>query len=354
MNNRRAFTLIEIVVVIAIIFLLLGISIPVIGRAREAGRRITCLSNLKNLQLGWDTYTQSNDDKIVCGDATWGPNVKTGEVFDCNGLKSQAPCWTGRCSDVGNAIDYDINTTPQMQVQAIKAGALYAYVGSEKSYRCPNGFPEFRRTYSIVESMNNYIEMPNVINPPVDMNEQQKDEEHQKTAHKVTNKQPRRVFTQHYTKMAQGHSTSGSGGGGGGCGSGDAVPNTDNDPNFIKCSDKWNKMIVSKLYIKNPSSRMIFADEGMPTDFFSVSFYDEVWDSVTCRHKAGNTFSFADGHVEYWKWFGPDTIKYGLSIKPENLWSVFRRPTTNGGFKDLHNVQMAVWGGITYIPTPTE
>ena len=47
--SRRGFTLIELLVVIAIIAILAGILFPVFAQAREAARKITCVSNLRNL-----------------------------------------------------------------------------------------------------------------------------------------------------------------------------------------------------------------------------------------------------------------------------------------------------------------
>src|SRR5438552_168998 len=48
-SARRGFTLIELLVVIAIIAILAAILFPVFARAREAARKISCLSNVKQL-----------------------------------------------------------------------------------------------------------------------------------------------------------------------------------------------------------------------------------------------------------------------------------------------------------------
>jgi prepilin-type N-terminal cleavage/methylation domain-containing protein/prepilin-type processing-associated H-X9-DG protein len=64
-SRASGFTLIEILIVIAIIGILASIIFPVFSRAREAGRRAACLSNMKQLIGAWTMYAQDHDEITV-------------------------------------------------------------------------------------------------------------------------------------------------------------------------------------------------------------------------------------------------------------------------------------------------
>ena len=64
-TTKRAFTLIELLVVIAIIAILAAILFPVFAQAKEAAKKTTSASNLKQIGLAWVMYANDADDTLM-------------------------------------------------------------------------------------------------------------------------------------------------------------------------------------------------------------------------------------------------------------------------------------------------
>jgi len=102
MQKTKGFTLIELLVVIAIIAILAAILFPVFARAREQARKTSCLSNLKQLGLGFAMYTQDYDERL--------PGI-----------------WSGQ---------WNLNSSPQAQMNW--APAIFPYTKNKQIYVCPS------------------------------------------------------------------------------------------------------------------------------------------------------------------------------------------------------------------------
>jgi prepilin-type N-terminal cleavage/methylation domain-containing protein/prepilin-type processing-associated H-X9-DG protein len=119
-SMRRAFTLIELLVVIAIIAILAGILFPVFAQAREAARKASCLSNLKQIAMAVSIYQSDFESYPMyaiggVNSYRWydqlAPYVKNERVFVC---PSSGRTWSfgegGRNATYGYNYQYLGNT----------------------------------------------------------------------------------------------------------------------------------------------------------------------------------------------------------------------------------------------------
>lgn len=110
---RRGFTLIELLVVIAIIAILAAILFPVFAQAREAARKATCQSNLKQIGSAYMMYTQDYD-----------------ETFPINDGNNSAPAWYTQPADSRGTA-----TTARLGVWTT---TLQPYIKNWRVFQCPS------------------------------------------------------------------------------------------------------------------------------------------------------------------------------------------------------------------------
>jgi prepilin-type N-terminal cleavage/methylation domain-containing protein/prepilin-type processing-associated H-X9-DG protein len=118
-GRRRAFTLVELLVVLGIIAVLIGILMPTFSRARLAAQRTQCMSNLRMLTTAWVAYAADHRGALV------------------NGQAGSAGAWAA----AGNA------------EQNVRDGVLFPYCPHPGVDRCPVDHSDHARSYSI----NNYL-----------------------------------------------------------------------------------------------------------------------------------------------------------------------------------------------------
>ena len=246
--SARGFTLIELLVVIAIIAILAALLLPALASAKQKAQRISCLNDLKQLQLCYQMYVNDNNNLLP-------PNQVT------SGTASTVISWCG-----ASAAQSDTTTTN------LQTGLLYPYNTSVKIYHCPAD------TKTIA---------PGPHDPPG----------------------PPIPLTRDCAISAV------LGGG--------AV---ENYPPILKYDGIQNP---------GPAQASVFIDENencVDNGSFLIDTFGRTWPELpSSRHSKGGVFSFADGHVEYWRWHGTSVLiftSYGQAV-----------PSSPADVSDLQRVQ---------------
>jgi prepilin-type N-terminal cleavage/methylation domain-containing protein/prepilin-type processing-associated H-X9-DG protein len=288
------FTLIELLVVIAILAVLVALLLPSLNRAREAGRRAACMGHMHQVQTAWHLYATDHDDYVVNGEPP--------TVFDSSGIERYGydvfRVNHGKPWLMPHALNgYADRIAAE---RAMRTGALGPYVGDVRAYLCPARYRHWRlgelpwlSSYGILCSMN-------VFSPEDWL----------------------RWDREFRAKYSVGRTVL-----------------------YVRKT--------SELVDPGPSARAVFMDWGFGGGWRVFDpLANGVWSPANImsgapiHHGNGGNLSFADGHVEYWKWTEPETLAdarwaidqllYGTKTKYPSL-----RMRENS---DFNRFTRALWG----------
>jgi len=122
----RAFTLVELLVVIAVVGILAALLLPVLGRAKQKAQQTLCINNFRQLTTGWKLFADENSGKLVP------------VSYYVNGSVNSNAWVRGSMNDdfrIYPSVESGVRDSTN--VNGLKLGSLYAYNQSPGVYHCP-------------------------------------------------------------------------------------------------------------------------------------------------------------------------------------------------------------------------
>jgi prepilin-type N-terminal cleavage/methylation domain-containing protein len=289
----KGFTLVELLVVISIIAMLLAVLMPALSKAREQGKKVICMSDLRQLSTAWISYANSNNDALVFGATSRVTRVGYRKLTFSPTTYHPVKSWVMSpmpASDCLPAWAWKDRGFEWYQDECIRMGTLYPYLKNFKVYRCPAGNAlDNSRSYAISSYLNGYYD-------PTDF------------------------------------------------GSGEANLRREN-------------VATKSAEVRMPGQRILFICQGgVPitanggqknysfecfSSFVGLRKWRDVPPAVH-MNKSGTSLSFADGHAEFWTW---KRAKVYASPTYDGKTQDGTRPGDDEDFNRLYN---ATWPKILY------
>ena len=128
----NAFTLVELLVVIAVIAILAGLLLPSLSGAKMRAVAINCLSNSRQLQIAWQNYATDNNDRIVLNGSQ---TAHGGGEIPSDDLN-----WISTLGNLGGSgiLGATLLTSSETNYNEMATtGLLWPYAAGLGIYRCP-------------------------------------------------------------------------------------------------------------------------------------------------------------------------------------------------------------------------
>jgi prepilin-type N-terminal cleavage/methylation domain-containing protein/prepilin-type processing-associated H-X9-DG protein len=223
-----AFTLVELLVVMAVIAILAALLLPALSRAKERANQMACANNLKQQQVAWHLYAGDNRDAVAPNNSFYSLSTPGSTALPV--LTGTGPSW---CPGVA-----PLDLTPSN----LEQGLIFPYNRAPGIYHCPadkstvTNRPDLLRTRSYCMDMS------------------------------------------------------------------------------LCCSDATNSCLLLTQILDPPPAQLFVLIDTKEQDIWDANFglfssdstYADYWlDLPADRHGQGANLSFADGHIEHWRWNAP-------------------------------------------------
>jgi prepilin-type processing-associated H-X9-DG protein/prepilin-type N-terminal cleavage/methylation domain-containing protein len=287
---RRAFGLVELLIVLSIIALLIALLLPTVRNARQEAMSLKCMSQMRQLGGAASIYTYENHGWLASSD-TAGP-LYPQNFTDSAGTKifptvDSSHTWVGWVDGGPTAA-------------ALQNGTLWKYLRLAAIYKCPSDFNEYRtRSYS----MNSFLcaGAPTGISAYFNV---YKVNQLRNTSEAIA-----------FAEECDPRSTTGA------------------STNLVT---QWNV----NGWVQYPMSADAFP---------ALAPTQDTWvDTVASWHRGGANFTFVDGHAEYWKFSDPRTINY---LTNDPTWPNPYYTTPHNIDLDRIRRDIATWNIVRTPPT---